>query len=173
MIRVTAQSSKTLAVALVAAVMMITSLSVAGILQSTERLGTSGIIIESAPSIPMPPAPPTQSPPPPEPKVEIDVYEEQACITVLSSIVWGEIEAGASSSVTVYIKNNGDTDILLGLDSQNWTPANCADYTSLSWDYDGTPLTSGEVIEVTLTLDVDADCPAMNNFGFDVIIIGS
>ena len=172
MIRLASQNSRIIAVALVAAVLMVTSLSVAGLLQSTERLGTSGIIIESAPVPPMPLAS-LPSPPPPEPKVEIDVYEDQACTSVLSSIVWGEIEAGESSRVTVYVKNNGDTNVLLGLDSQNWTPANSAEYTSLSWDYDDTPLAPGEVRGVTLTIDVDSDCPAMNNFGFDVIIIGS
>ena len=150
--------------------MTVASLSVSGILQSTERLGSSGIIIESAPAL-IPPIPP--SPPPPEPEVEIDVYEDIACTTILSSIEWGEIEAGESSSVTIYIKNNGDTNLLLGLDSANWTPTNCADYTALSWDYDDTALVPGQIREVTITLDVDQDCPPMNSFGFDVIIIAS
>ena len=121
----------------------------------------------------MPPVPPSPSPPPPEPEVEIDVYEDLACTTVQSSIEWGEIEAGESSSVTIYIKNNGDTDILLGLDSENWTPTNSEDYTTLSWDDYGTALTPGEVRGVTLILNVDPDCPPMNNFSFDVVIIGS
>ena len=170
MIRLASQGPKILAVALVAVAMTVVSLSVSGILQSTERLGSSGIIIESAPAL-MPPVPP--SPPPPEPEVEIDVYEDLACTTVQSSIDWGEIEAGDSSSVTIYIKNNGDTDILLGLDSENWTPTNINDYTTLSWDDNGTALTPGEVRVVKLTLKVDPDCPSMNNFGFDVVIIGS
>ncbi len=172
MIRLASQGSKILAVALVAVAMTVVSLSVSGLLQSTERLGSSGIIIESAPA-PMPPAPPAPSPPPPEPAVEIDVYEDLACTTVQSSIEWGEIEAGDSSSVTIYIKNNGDTDILLALDSENWTPTNINDYTTVSWDDYGTALTPGEVRGVTLTLNVDPDCPPMNNFGFDVVIIGS
>ena len=172
MIRLASQGSKILAVALVAVAMTVVSLSVSGILQSTERLGSSGIIIESAPA-PFPPAPPAPSPPPPEPAVEIDVYEDLACTTVQSSIEWGEIEAGDSSSVTIYIKNNGDTSVLLGLDSQSWSPVNSADYMTLSWDYDGTALTPGEVRGVSISLDVDLDCPPMNNFGFDVVIIGS
>ena len=172
MIRLASQSSKLAAVALIAVAMTVVSLSVSGILQSTERLSSSGIIIESAPLY-MPPAPPSPSPPPPEPDVEMDVYEDLACTIVQSSIVWGEIEAGASKSVTVYIKNNGDTNLLLGLDSVNWTPSNCADYTSLSWDHDNTVLVPREVREVKITLDVDPDSPPMNNFGFDVLIIAS
>ena len=148
MIRLASQSSKLAAVALVAVAMTVVSLSVSGILQSTERLSSSGIILESAPGY-IPPAPPAPSHPPPEPDVEMDVYKDLACTIVQSSIVWGEIEAGASTSVTVYLKNNGDTNILLGLDSANWTPANCADYTTLSWDYDATALVPGVVREVT------------------------
>ena len=174
MIRLGSQSSKVFAVALIAAVMTVVSLSVSGILQSTERLGSSGIIIESAPApIPFVSLATSSPPPPPEPEVEIDVYEDLACITIQSSIDWGEIEAGDSTSVTIYIKNNGDTDILLGLDSENWTPTNINDYTTLSWDDNGTALTPGEVRVVKLTLKVDPDCPSMNNFGFDVVIIGS
>ena len=105
--------------------------------------------------------------------MEMDVYEDLECTIVQSSIEWGEIEAGASTSVTVYIKNNGDTNILLGLDSANWTPTKCADYTTLSWDYDATVLVPGEVREVTITLDVDQDSPHRNSFGFDVVIIAS
>jgi hypothetical protein len=172
LIRLAPQGSKILTVAFIAVAMTAVSLSVSGLLQSTERLGSSGIIIESAPA-PMPPAPPAPSPPPPEPAVEIDVYEDLACTTVQSSIEWGEIEAGDSSSVTIYIKNNGDIDILLGLDSENWTPTNINDYTTLSWDYNGTALTPGEIRGVTLTLYIDPDCPPMNNFGFDIVIIGS
>lgn len=172
MIGLASQGSKILAIALVAVAMTAVSLSVSGILQSTEKLGSSGIILESA-FAPLPPALPTPSPPPPEPEVEIDVYEDLACTTVQSSIVWGEIEAGGSSSVTIYIKNNGDVDILLGLDSENWTPTNSKDYTTLLWDDYGTALSPGEVRGVTLTLNVDPDCPPMNSFGFDVVIIGS
>jgi len=172
LIRLASQGSKILTVAFIAVAMTVVSLSVSGLLQSTERIGSSGIIIESAPA-PMPPAPPAPSPPPPEPAVEIDVYEDLACTTVQSSIEWGEIEAGESSSVTIYIKNNGDTDILLGLDSENWTPININDYMTLSWDDYGTALTPGEVRGVSLTLNVDPDCPPMNNFDFDVVIIGS
>lgn len=172
MIRVGLNSSKIMTAVLVAVALTAVSLSVSGILQSTERLGSSGIIIESAPAS-MPSIIPVPSPPPPEPVVEIDVYEDPECTTFQSSIEWSEIEAGSSSNVILYIKNNGDTDVLLGLDSENWTPTNAMDHTTLLWNDNGSPLTPGEVRGVTLTLNVDSDCPPMDTFGFDVVIIGS
>ena len=172
MIRLTSQNSKLIAVALIALAMTGVSLTVSGIRQSTERLGSSGIIIESAPAY-YPIIFPAPSPAPPEPVVKIDVYEDMACTTVQSSITWGDIEAGGSSSVTFYIKNNGDTDVLLDLRSENWTPTNSMQYTNLSWDNDGTALTPGEVRRVTLTLNVDSDCPAIDTFCFNVVIFTS
>lgn len=165
------KNSKIMTAALVAVALTAVSLSVSGILQSTESLGSSGIIIESAPAS-MPQQLSSPSPPPPEPEVEIDVYEDLECTTFQSSIEWGEIEAGSSSSVIIYIKNNGDTDVLLGLDSENWTPTNALDHTTLLWNDNGSPLTPGEVRRVKLTLNVNSKCPPMDTFGFDVVIIG-
>ena len=166
------KSSKILAIFIITVVITVASLSVSGILQSTERISSSGIIIESAPA-PSPPVFRTPSPPPPEPEVKIDVYQDQECTSVLSSIEWGEIEAGASKNVQIFLKNNGDTNVLLGLSSQNWTPEDSPNYMTLSWDYDGVELTPEEVRRIVMTLDVDSDSPAMNSFGFDIVLIGS
>lgn len=149
-------------------------LSVMGVLQSTETVSASGIIVRPAP----PPAPaptpaPTQQPPPPEPTIEIDVYSNSACTSRLTSVVWGEIVAGGSATKTIYIKNNGDAGVVLSLETENWTPSNAANYMSLTWNYDGNTIDTGQVKRVTLTLSVDGDCPALSGFGFDIVIVGS
>lgn len=152
------------------------SLSVTGLLQSTETVGSSGIVVRAPPPAPAPlgggsSSPP--SPPPPEPQVEIDIYNDLECTQIMSDISWGEIEAGETSTATIYVKNSGETGVTLSLDSENWSPSNAEDYMDLDWDYDNTNLQIGEVRGITLTLDVDADCPAMSGFVFDVVIIGS
>ena len=167
------QNLKIITVAILAAAMTIASLSVTGLLQSTERVGSSGIIVESTPEVIILPPPSAPTPPPPEPEVEIDIYEDQGCTATLSSIEWGEIEAGSSSSATIYIKNNGDTNVMLGLDTDSWIPAICESYSTLSWNYDNSDLSPGEVREVILNLEVDPDCPATDVFNFDIVIIGS
>jgi len=149
-----------------------TGISVMGLLQSSERLGSSGIIIRATPS-PLPPSSSPPSPPPPEPDVEIDVYEDSGCSTVLTSVDWGEIEAGGSSSVVIYVKNNGDSSVVLTLSSENWSPDEAKDYISLYWDYDGSSISRGSEVEVALTLDVDDGCPELNSFSFDIVITGS
>ena len=94
----------------VLAALTMSSMSVMGILQSSERVASSGIITRPAQGAPyVPPSSPT--PPPPEPTVEIDVYADSGCTTALSSVVWGEITAGSSVHRTIYVKNNGETNI--------------------------------------------------------------
>ena len=145
-----------------------------GLLQSTEQVTSSGII-----TVP-PPTPPTGGggggtppPPPPEPTVEIDVYSDQACTQTLTSINWGSIEAGDSSNIDVYVKNAGDSNIILSLDTGNWTPSNVSSYSSVTWDYDGSQISPDQVEHIVITLSVDSGSPAFSGFNFDLIIIGS
>ena len=147
-----------------------TGISVMGLLQSSERLGSSGIIIRATPT---PPPSIPLSPPPPEPDVEIDVYKDSNCSTVLTLVEWGEIEAGGTSTADIYVKNNGDSSVVLALSSENWNPDEAEDHISLYWDYDGSSLSPGNDVGITLTLDVDAGCPELDSFSFDIVITGS
>lgn len=157
---------------LILAALAMSSISVMGILQSSERVPSSGIITRPAPETPyIPPTGP--SPPPPEPTIEIDVYADSECTTELSSVVWGEIIAGGSVQRTIYIKNNGDAGVVLSLQAQDWSPSTADDYMTLSWSYNGSTLQSGQVMAVTLTLSVSAGCPELSSFNFDIVIIGS
>lgn len=150
------------------------SISVAGLLQSTERIGASGIIVRPVDNvIILPPNNYTPTPPPPEPEIEIDVYSDFECTSVITNVEWGEITAGESSNSNIFVKNNGDTSVSLGLSTDNWSSSTAQDNMILSWDFDGDQIQPEEVVEITLSLSVDSDCPEINNFGFDIIIIGS
>ena len=156
---------------LVGALALVSGFSVMGLLQSSERIGSSGIVVRPAPP-PAPPSPPP-SPPPPEPSIEIDVYGDEGCTVVLSSVDWGSVEAGGSVSRVVYVKNSGDGGVVLSLVTENWSPSAAADYLALSWDYDGGVLGPGGVVGVTLTLDVDSSVSGVDGFGFDIVVVAS
>ena len=166
---------KIFAIIIITACFTIGSLSVTGLLQSTETFSSSGVIV--APALPptgsgaSPPS--TPSPPPPEPIVEIDIYIDQACTQTLTNIVWGEIEAGDSCSETIYVKNNGETGVVLSLETENWTPSDLLDYITLEWDYDGASISPGQVETIVLNLSVSGSAPPMSSFNFDIVIIGS
>ena len=158
---------------MVISLVFIGGVSVVGLLQSTERVGSSGIVVQPPP--PPPPPPPSSPPPspPPEPDIEIDVYGDAACTQVISSVGWGEIEAGSSKNRVVYVKNNGDDGVSLSLLTENWSPSGASNYLQLSWDYDGSTIVSGEVRQITLTLSVSPSASGIDGFSFDIVIIGS
>jgi len=165
-----AKRTNILAFVLVLSLALVSGISVVGLLQSSERIGTSGIIVRPDP----PPAPPPPPPaPPPEPEIEIDVYADESCTQPISSIEWGSLQPGNSVNRIVYVKNSGSTDVVLGLLTENWNPAAADDYLSLSWDYEGNALDIDAVLSVTLTLSVDPSVSGVTDFNFDIVIIGS
>ena len=157
------------------AMVTVGGISTMGLMQSTERMSTSGIIIRPAPTPPSssPPSSSSPSPPPPEPAIEIDVYTDAGCTDIMTIVDWGEITAGGSSQVEVFVKNNGQTDVVVSLLTENWSSQTAYNYMSVSWDYGGSVIEPGEVINVNLVLSVDEYCPALTGFGFDIVIIGS
>ncbi len=103
----------------------------------------------------------------------LDIYSDYYCTIPSSNVDWGEIEVGSSLSYTLYIKNNGVVDLVASLVTENWYPETSIDYMTLKWDYNGQVLSPGEVVAVTLTLNVRSDYLLLNAFSFDIVIIGS
>ena len=169
-----ASKSMVLATLAVISIAFVGGMSVVGLLQSNERLNSSGIVTQPPPPLPPPPSSPSPPPPPPpEPSIEIDVYGDSACTQPISSVEWGSIDAGDSVDKVVYVKNSGDDGVVLSLSTDNWNPAEAADDLTLSWDYDGSSLGPGDVVGVMLTLSVDSSTSGISNFGFDIVITGS
>ena len=165
---------KILLIVLLTTVTTISALSVTGLLQSTEKISSTGIIIKSSPivingSI----SPGSIYPPPPEPAIEIDVYSDSACTKKVTDIRWREIEAGNKKYRTIFVKNQGDIGVVLSLLTENWSPSNSEEYMDLKWNYDGSSIAVGEVKRITLSLKVDASCPEINEFNFRIVIIAS
>ena len=100
-------------------------------------------------------------------------YSNIECTSPQTSIEWGELQKGGSTSVTIYIKNEGDSPQTLSLVTSDWTPATAADYLSVSWNYNNQPLNPNGVVQVTLTLSVDPDIQGITNFGVNLLIVGS
>jgi hypothetical protein len=73
----------------------------------------------------------------------------------------------------MYIQNNGDNDVTLSLTTEDWTPAGASEYLQLSWDYDGSPISPGEVIQITMVLDVSFSITGIDTFDFNIIITGT
>lgn len=128
------------------------------------------------PSTPAPdgtPPPDDPIPPPPEPLIEINLYTDLECTKPLTSVHWGRITAGTTSSTTIYLKNEGDVTIVAHLVTGDWMPTSSSNHMNLNWNYDGDPVEPGESVRIILQLTVDPDCPTYDSFNFNITIIGS
>jgi len=102
--------------------------------------------------------------------VELGVYKDSNCSEVMSSVGWGIVEPGSQHNASVYIRNEGNTEITLFLNCTGWNPPEAETYMVLSWNYTGQLVMPNQVILVILTLSVGNDAPSGRDFTFDVVI---
>jgi hypothetical protein len=98
------------------------------------------------------------------------VYWDQACTNRTLSLDWGLIEAASHNTLTVYVKNEGNSAVSLWLKTSNWTPSASLGYMSLNWNYSGQVLGVDQVIPIELTLTVYPTVSGIAGFSFDTII---
>jgi hypothetical protein len=105
--------------------------------------------------------------------INVGVYNNSGCTTPLTSIQWGVLEPGASQNKTIYVKNTGNYALTLSLNTTNWNPLSAASYLTLTWNYAGQTLSSGQSIAVVLTMKVSAQITGISSYTFDIIIKGT
>jgi hypothetical protein len=105
--------------------------------------------------------------------VGVGVYWDSACTNQTSSINWGIFEPGSNKTVSIYVKNEGNTVVTLSKTVQNWNPVNAANYITLSWNYANQTLNVNQVLQVNLILAVSPSVSGITSFSFDTTIIAS
>ncbi|MDG6222365.1 MAG: hypothetical protein QCH99_03795 [Candidatus Bathyarchaeota archaeon] len=103
----------------------------------------------------------------------IGVYSNQQCTTALTSLPWGTLTPGGSSSITFYVKNEGNTQTTLSLVVDNWEPTAAGTYLGVNWDYNNAAISPDQAVAITLTLSVASNIQNVETFSFDITIIGS
>jgi len=98
------------------------------------------------------------------------IYSNSACTSRESTINWGLLDQGSNKTVTVYVRNEGKTAVILTMTNQNWNPTNAAKYIAVSWNYAGQALPVNQVLQVRLTLDVSPAISGITDFTFDTTI---
>ena len=105
--------------------------------------------------------------------IGVGIYSDQACVNVISSIDWGIVSPGSNVNKTVYIRNEGNSAATLALAVSGWNPSNSLTYKTLRWDYTGSSVSKGQVIQVKFTLGVSSSISGITSFGFDMTITAS
>lgn len=133
----------------VAGIMMLTS--VLALLQSNRSFSNNGTITT----------------------VNVGAYQDSGCTQVLSTIDWGNVVPGSSTSRTVYVKNTGNAMISLNMTLNTWNPSNAASYMNLTWNQENTVLNVGNNVAALLVLSVSASVTGITTFSFNATITGT
>ncbi len=102
--------------------------------------------------------------------IGVGIYWDSACADKVSSIDWGLLDPDSSKTVTVYIRNEGNSVITLSKSTQNWNPSAASSYMTLNWNYKGQTLSVNQVLQIALTLVVSPDILEITSFSFDIMI---
>jgi len=86
----------------------------------------------------------------------VGVYSNSACTNAITSINWGSIEAGSSTSETIYIEDTGGAAMTPSIAVSSWSPSTASSYITLTWSSLPSSISPGasNAVEVTLTLSV-------------------
>jgi len=104
--------------------------------------------------------------------VNVGVYDSFSCANIINEIDWGVLEPASATNRTVYIRNEANVPVVLRLETGNWAPANASSFMNLTWNYDQRPLEVDETVKVTFTLEVSPEISGIDNFSFDILVIG-
>jgi hypothetical protein len=102
--------------------------------------------------------------------IGVGVYWDSACTNRTSSISWGVLEPNSDKTVTVYVKNEGNSVATLSKATQNWNPSTASSSMTLNWNYSGQTLSVNQVLQIKLTLAISSTISGITNFSFDILI---
>lgn len=105
--------------------------------------------------------------------VNVGVYTDIACTTSCSSIDWGTLLPGNSTTRIVYVKNTGTVPVTLSVSTANWTPSNANTYLTLTWDRVNYVLAPSTSVQATLTLTASSSAGSITSFNFNIVITGT
>jgi hypothetical protein len=105
--------------------------------------------------------------------INVGVYSDSACTQNLTSISWGSIYPGNSTTRTIYVKNTGTLPVTLTMTTGSWVPTTASSVLTLTWNRQNTVLNAGQSISATLTLSVASSTGNLTDFSFNIIITGA
>jgi len=105
--------------------------------------------------------------------VGVGAYWDPLCTNATTSINFGLLTPGSSKSYTLYLKNEGNSDIIVSMTPQNWNPTLASDYITLTWDREGQKLTPGQSVGFVLSISISADAQGFSTFNVDIVISGT
>jgi hypothetical protein len=106
--------------------------------------------------------------------INIGVYSNSACTSNLTSLDFGSIYSGSTSNITLWIKNVGNSNEIVSLSTNTWSPVSVSQWVTLSWNQTGTVLAQNQVVAANMILTVSASVnSSLSSFTFNTVIAGT
>lgn len=103
----------------------------------------------------------------------LGVYSDSACTNAITSLNWGSIAAGGTSTQTVYLKNTGTGSMTIGMTATGWSPSAASTYLAITWNKEGIVLSPGQSTAATLTLTVSSNTTGITSFSNTITFSGT
>jgi hypothetical protein len=101
------------------------------------------------------------------------VYSDSACTNAITTLNWGSIAAGGTTTQTVYLKNSGTGSMALNMTTSAWSPGVASTYLALNWNKEGIVLSAGQSTAATLTLTVSSSTTGITSFSNTITFFGT
>lgn len=103
------------------------------------------------------------------------VYSNSQCSSPITSISWGSIEAGGTTTQTIYIEDTGTAQMAPSITVNNWSPSNAGTYITITWSTLPAEIQPGvsNAIAVTLTLTISPSITGISSFSNSITIAGT
>ena len=69
--------------------------------------------------------------------VNVGIYWDLDCTQNVTAIDWGIPGPGDVVNMSVYVKNSGNSGLVLNMSSYGWIPVEAENFLSLTWDVEG------------------------------------
>ena len=102
----------------------------------------------------------------------LEAYWDINCTNVASNLDWGTLEPGDVQLITIYLKNSGNSAMILSLVAENFVPFISSNYLNVTWNREVSGLAIGQVLQADITLNVSKSITGINNFSFDIVLSG-
>jgi hypothetical protein len=103
----------------------------------------------------------------------LGVYSDSACTNPITSLNWGSIQAGGTSTQTVYLKNTGTGSMTLNMTTSAWSPGVASTYLAINWNKEGIVLSAGQSAAATLTITVSSSTTGISSFSNTITFSGT
>lgn len=103
--------------------------------------------------------------------IGVSMWTNQSCIKPLETLDWGTVDPDVGSiSKLGIIRNDGNVDVWMAMNTINWNPSDASIFLSLTWNYNDEPLHPNFIVPVTFTLHIDETISGITDFSFDICI---